>query len=93
MDWGFIVQKSKNYLRTQGLTSIDGNKSYLLVYDHYDGKLFGVFSDINWPPLKWFNRLLTQFEYLYKMDRYACMDLGSELIINDYLAKLLDKHG
>ena len=47
MDWGFIVQKSKNYLRTQGLTSIDGNKSYLLVYDHYDGKLFGVFSDIN----------------------------------------------
>eukprot|EP00957_Ditylum_brightwellii_P102618 7821189-Ditylum_brightwellii.AAC.1 len=35
IDWGFMVQKSKNQERTQNLSSIDGSQSYLLVVDHY----------------------------------------------------------
>eukprot|EP00957_Ditylum_brightwellii_P211231 15365923-Ditylum_brightwellii.AAC.1 len=35
LDWGFMVQKSKNQERTQKLTSIDGSQSYLLVVDRY----------------------------------------------------------
>eukprot|EP00957_Ditylum_brightwellii_P117443 8957861-Ditylum_brightwellii.AAC.1 len=35
LDWGFMVQKSKNQDRVERLTSINGSQSYLLVVDHH----------------------------------------------------------
>ena len=58
--------------------------------DHYSGELFGVFSDISLSPLKWINRILTQFVPLNKRAKYDRIDLGSELGHNYNVVELTE---
>eukprot|EP00957_Ditylum_brightwellii_P199848 15235224-Ditylum_brightwellii.AAC.1 len=91
IDWGFMVQKSKDFSCTKALESIDGDRAYLLVADHYSGKLWGVCADSKVPPIKWLNKFLAQ-NSPSTQGKYVCMDLGSELGRNHELITLLEKY-
>eukprot|EP00957_Ditylum_brightwellii_P201668 15326671-Ditylum_brightwellii.AAC.1 len=92
LDWGVMVQKLKNQERTQKLTSIDGLQSYLLVVDHYSNCFWSICSNSKSPPLGWLNHLLTKILPEHN-NKYACMDLESELGQNEDVKALLIKHG
>eukprot|EP00957_Ditylum_brightwellii_P055930 4237964-Ditylum_brightwellii.AAC.1 len=92
LDWGFIVQKSKNQDRVNRLTSINGFQSYLLVVDHHSDRFWPLCSDSKSPPLSWLNCLLTKISPNHE-NKCVCMDLGSELGRNVEIKKLLTKHG
>eukprot|EP00957_Ditylum_brightwellii_P059124 4485975-Ditylum_brightwellii.AAC.1 len=74
LDWGFMVQTSKNQERTQRLASIDRSQSSKS------------------PPLGWLNYLLFKISPEHN-NKYACMDLGSELGQNEDIKTLLIKYG
>eukprot|EP00957_Ditylum_brightwellii_P093240 7099934-Ditylum_brightwellii.AAC.1 len=80
LDWGFMVQRPK-----------DSYRVYLLVADHYSGKLWGVCADSKLSPIKWLNKFLTQHSPSMQ-GKYICMDLGSELGRNHELITLLEKY-
>eukprot|EP00957_Ditylum_brightwellii_P211676 15366460-Ditylum_brightwellii.AAC.3 len=86
-----MVQTSKDSSCTKALETIDGDRAYLLVADHYSGKLWGVCADSKVPPIKWLNKFLPQYSPSVQ-GKYICMDLVSELGRNNELITLLEKH-
>ncbi len=92
LDWGFMVQTSKDSKRVKKLTGIHGESAYLLITDHFSGKMWGYTSSSKNPPLKWINRWLTRYSSKSR-NRYACMDLGGELGRHPDVRALLGQHG
>ena len=93
LDWGFMVQKSKDEERYESLVGINGESSYLLIADHHSDKLWGITSNSKKPPIKWLNRWLAQYKPADCEAKYACMDLGGELAKHTKVCDLLDRHG
>jgi hypothetical protein len=92
LDFGFIVQRSKNKDRYDKMCGINGETAYLLLVDHCPDHLWGVATDGKAPPLTWLNRWLTQYRPAAVPHRYAVMDNGGELSNNGEVLQLLEYH-
>jgi hypothetical protein len=93
LDFGFIVQRSKDMARFEKFMGLNGETAYLLLADHKSDMLFGIATFGKAPPLSWLNRWLAQYRPSDVSFRYACMDGGGELSNNGDVQKLLAHHG
>jgi hypothetical protein len=58
IDFGFIVQKSKDEKRMNSLAGRHGETCYVLITDHFSGKLYGHCQASKGPPLDWLKKWL-----------------------------------
>jgi hypothetical protein len=61
LDFGFIVQRSKDLSRYDIYLALNGESTYLLLADHKTGMLFGIATIDKSPPLAWMNLWLAQY--------------------------------
>jgi hypothetical protein len=93
LDFGFIVQRSKDMACFEKFMGLNGETAYLPLSDHKSDMLFGIATIGKSPPLSWLNRWLAQYRPSDVSFRYACMDGGGELSNNGEVQKLLAHHG
>eukprot|EP00957_Ditylum_brightwellii_P092427 7038254-Ditylum_brightwellii.AAC.1 len=91
IDFGFMVQKSKNKDRIKALISLDGSRAYMIVTNYHSNAMLTVCTGNKCPPISWLNKLLTKFER--KGEIYAVLDLGGELGRHPKVNSLLQQHG
>ncbi|KAI2495082.1 hypothetical protein MHU86_19437 [Fragilaria crotonensis] len=58
IDFGFMVQKSRDSERHNNLVGLNGETCYVLLTDHYSGRLFGRAFATKAPPIEWINSWL-----------------------------------
>ena len=58
IDFGFMVQRSKNSKRQHNLVGLNGETCYVLITDHYSGRLSGKAFASKAPPVEWLNNWL-----------------------------------
>ena len=80
VDFGFMVQPSKNTKRLDRLRGLNGETCYCLIADHHSGTLWGQVLRSKAPPLDFLNRwLVTHSPGSDVADKYVRFDLGGEL--------------
>jgi hypothetical protein len=92
LDFGFIVQRSKDLSRFEKFLVLNGETANLLLADHKMDIFFGIATVGKSPPLTWLNRWLAQYCPSQVSFRYACMDGGGELANNGDIQKKLAHH-
>jgi hypothetical protein len=95
IDFGFIVQSSKDSARKKRLTGINGETCYCLIVDHYSGTLYGETFRTKAPPTDFLNRWLARHAPTRDAvpDRYVRFDLGGELGHSPAVVKLFEDAG
>ncbi|KAI2508393.1 Retrotransposon gag protein [Fragilaria crotonensis] len=78
IDFGFMVQKSRNSIRHNTLVGLNGETCYVLLTDHYSGRIFGRAFATKAPPVDWINSWLAS-NAPQCPDKYVRMDGGGEL--------------
>jgi hypothetical protein len=76
MDFGFIIQRSKNVGRFESFQGINGETAYLIVADHCTDVLRGIATDGKAPPIAWMNRWFAQYKSSASPFYYVAMDEG-----------------
>jgi hypothetical protein len=94
LDVGFMFQRSKNKLRAELLTGINGCKPYCIVYDFHTELIFGITLIGKTIPISWLNILLTRIYPPPSVTRHIVrMDVGGETGPNPDIKALLERHG
>jgi hypothetical protein len=94
VDFGFLVQGSKDSDRQKRLTGINGETCYCLIVDHFSGTLYGETFRTKAPPTDFINRWLAQHAPSRDVtDRYVRFDLGGELGHSPEVVKLFEDAG
>jgi hypothetical protein len=94
VDFGFLVQGSKDSARKQRLQGLNGETCYCLVVDHFSGTLYGETFRTKAPPTDFINRWLAQHAPARDIpDRYVRFDLGGELGHSPEIVKLFEDAG
>ena len=78
IDFGFMVQRSKNSKRQHNLVGLNGETCYVLITDHYSGRLSGKAFASKAPPVEWLNNWLAS-NSPDCAGKYVRMDGGGEL--------------
>jgi hypothetical protein len=78
IDFGFMVQRSKNSKRQHNLVGINGETCYALITDHYSGRLYGRAFASKAPLVEWLNNWLAN-NAPDCPGKYVRMDGGGEL--------------
>jgi GAG-pre-integrase domain len=78
IDFGFMVQRSKNSKRQHNLVGMNGETCYVLITDHYSGRLYGRAFASKAPPVEWLNSWLANNAPSCP-HKYVRMDGGGEL--------------
>ena len=78
IDFGFMVQKSRDSTRHNNLVGLNGETCYVLLTDHYSGRIFGRAFATKAPPVDWINSWLAS-NSPQCTDKYVRMDGGGEL--------------
>jgi hypothetical protein len=89
LDFGFIVQRSKDLTRYEKFLGLNGESAYILLVYHKTDMLFGISTVGKSPPLAWMNHWLAQYRPSNVPVRYACTGGGGELSNNGDVQKLL----
>jgi hypothetical protein len=55
LDFGFIVQRSKDLAHHKKILGLNGETAYLLLSDHKTDKIFGIATVVKAPTLAWMN--------------------------------------
>ena len=80
VDFGFMVQQSKNSQRMERLQGLNGETCYCLVVDHFSGRLYGECFASKAPPIDFLNRWLLLHGLPKDVpNKYVRMDNGGEL--------------
>jgi hypothetical protein len=94
LDVGFMFQGSKDDVRAEILTGLNGGNAYCIVYDFKTEVLFGVTSQGKRLSLPWLHLLLTRIAPPASVTRRIIrMDLCGETGLNPDVQELLDRHG
>ena len=93
LDWGFIVQRSKNSERYDKLKSINGNIAYLIIADHKTPYLDGVCAEDKTPPLPWLNQWFANHKPNLTTTLYVCVDQEGELYGHKEFRRLCTQWG
>jgi hypothetical protein len=78
IDFGFMVQKSRDSIRHNTPVGLDGKTCYVLLTDHFSGQIFGRAFATKAPPVDWVNSWLAS-NAPNCPDKYVRMDGGGEL--------------
>ena len=78
IDFGFMVQKSRDSARQNSLVGLNGETCYVLLTDHVSGRAHGRAFASKAPPLDWVNNWPTNNSPQCP-DKYVRMDVGGEL--------------
>ena len=78
IDFGFMVQRSKNTKRQHNLVGLNGETCYALITDHYSGRIYGRAFASKAPPVEWLNNWLAN-NTPDCPSKYVRMDGGGEL--------------
>ncbi|KAI2496066.1 retrotransposon [Fragilaria crotonensis] len=78
IDFGFMVQKSRDTTRHTNLVGLNGETCYVLLTDHYSGRIHGRAFATKAPPVEWLNSWLAS-NAPDCADKYVRMDGGGEL--------------
>ena len=78
IDFGFMVQKSRDSVRHNTLIGLNGETCYVLLTDHFSGRIFGRAFATKAPPVDWVNSWLAS-NAPQCPDKYVRMDGGGEL--------------
>ena len=78
IDFGFMVQKSRDSVRHNTLVGFNGETCYVLLTDHFSGRIFGRAFATKAPPVDWINSWLAS-NAPNCPDKYVRMDGGGEL--------------
>jgi hypothetical protein len=89
MDFGFIVQRSKDTTRFKKVMGINCDTAYLLISDHFSDHLWSLAVTGKIPPIAWLNRWFTQFRPSSAKFRYTSMDDSGVLAHNPNVLALL----
>eukprot|EP00957_Ditylum_brightwellii_P206898 15350464-Ditylum_brightwellii.AAC.1 len=84
----------KKNARKQGDTRVDATavgQGISIKFDHHSDTMWTVCTPNKKPPIAWFNKLLTKFEY--KGECFASLDPGGKLGKHHEVKLLLEKHG
>jgi hypothetical protein len=94
VDFGFIVQQSKDKERLARLQGMNGETCYCLIVDHFSGTLYGETFCSKAPPIDFLNRWLARHGLAHaEPDTYVCFDLGGELGSSNDVVKLFEDAG
>lgn len=78
IDFAFMVQRSGDPKRFDNLVGLNGETCYVLITDHYSGRIFGRAFATKAPPVDWLNSWLANNAPVCA-DKYVRMDGGGEL--------------
>jgi hypothetical protein len=79
VDFGFMVQKSKNLDHLERLSGLNGETCYCLIVHHYSGRVYGECFASKAPPLDFLNRWLLHHGLPKDVcNKYVRMDPGGE---------------
>ena len=78
IDFGFMVQKSRDTKRHHNLIGLNGETCYALITDHFSGRLYGRSFASKAPPINWINNWLAN-NAPNCPNKYVRMDGGGEL--------------
>ena len=87
IDFGFMVQRSRNTKRRHNLIGLNGETCYALITDHFSGRLYGRAFASKAPPVDWINNWLANNDPKCP-NKYVRMDGGGELGKSDMSARL-----
>lgn len=80
LDFGFMVQTSKDGKRMECLKGLNGETCYCLIIDHYSGRLYGECFATKAPPIDFLNQWLLRHGLPKDIpDKYIRMDQGGKL--------------
>ena len=92
VDFGFIVQKSKDTERLNELKGLNGETCYVLITDHYSGRLYGTPCKDKRPPLDFLRDWLS-VNRSGAPDRAVILDPGGDLGGCSAVLKLFKEFG
>ena len=78
VDFAFMVQRSSDTKRFDNLVGFNGETCYVLLTDHFSGRIFGRAFATKAPPVDWLNQWLAN-NTPDCPDKYIRMDGGGEL--------------
>ena len=78
IDFGFMVQKSRDKKRHHNLIGLNSETCYALITSHYSGQLYGRAFSTKAPPVDWINSWFANNAPSCP-NKYVCMDGGGEL--------------
>jgi hypothetical protein len=78
VNFAFMVQRSRDPKRFENLVGLNGETCYVLLTDHFSGRLFGRAFATKAPPVDWLDQWLASNSPSCP-DKYVRMDGGSEL--------------
>jgi hypothetical protein len=78
INFGFMVQKSRNSVRHNTLVGLNGETCNVLLTDHFSGRVFRSAFAMKAPPVDWINSWLARNSPQCS-DKYFRMDGGGEL--------------
>ncbi|KAI2495399.1 hypothetical protein MHU86_19113 [Fragilaria crotonensis] len=78
IDFAFMVQKSSDSVRFDTLVGLNGETCYVLLTDHFSGRIYGRAFATKAPPVDWINRWLAN-NTPDCLGKYVRMDGGGEL--------------
>jgi hypothetical protein len=80
LDFGFVVQSSKDSERVRRLSGLHGETCHVLLRDHFSNALYGAALRSKAPPIEWLTKWLATEGAEPMVDcKYVRMDLGGEL--------------
>ncbi len=79
IDFGFVVQGSKDSKRTEEYTGLNGETCYCIISDHYSGMLYGKTFASKAPPIEWFTNWLTLHSSNAVKNKFVRFDPGGDL--------------
>ena len=92
IDFGFIIQASKNSSRRKEKVGFNGETCYVLIADHHSGTLHGKAMKTKAPPLQYFHRWLSAFAPNCP-GKFVRTDQGGELGKCHAVQELFARHG
>lgn len=94
IDFGFVVQKSKNEKRLSRLTGLNGETCYVLIADHHSGALHGATFVSKHPPIEYLNRWLARHDPGTAVaNKYVRVDQGGDLGGSSEFRRLFEEAG
>ena len=94
IDFGFVVQKSKNKQRLSRLTGLNGETCYVLITDHHSGALHGATFASKHPPIEYLNRWLARYDPGTAVtNKYVRVDQGGDLGGSSDFRRLFEEAG
>ena len=94
IDFGFMVQRSKDKTRVSELAGLNGETCYCMITDHKSGAIFTEAFSSKAPPLDFINRWLLKYGLPKEMKgKYVRMDRGGELAQCPDVVKLFEDAG